>query len=96
MQLNFKNKNYRSTLQSVLRGGWLIYLFCLSWSTGLAQIPEGVPHPDQNTPIDFSSWSDLVIYIILPGVLIIGYIVMVYRRRRKQRRDGGENDQDVN
>lgn len=96
MQYNFQNKNYRSTFQSIVRRGWLIYLFCLSWSTGLAQIPEGVPHPDQNTPIDFSSWSDLVIYIILPGVLIIGYIIVVYRRRRKQQNNKGDNNQDVN
>lgn len=73
----------------------MIFLACFPWSAGLAQIPEGVPHPDQNTPIDLSSWSDLVIYIILPGFLIIGYVILIYRRRRKRQKDERENNQDV-
>lgn len=84
MRFNFPVKI--SSLLSRINLGrwWIIFLFSFLWSTGMAQIPEGVPHPDQNTPIDFSSWSDIIIYIILPGVLIIGYIIFVYRRRRKQ------------
>ena len=76
--------------------GWLstIIIFFLTYSTTMAQIPEGVPHPDQNTPIDFSSWSDIVIYIILPSVLIIGYIIMIYRRRRRKQEGKNKNNPD--
>jgi hypothetical protein len=83
MKWNYPSKN-RQYFVKKSRYILSILLFTFSYTT-TAQIPEGVPHPDQNTPIDFSSWSDIIIYIILPAVLIIGYIFLLYNRRRKRR-----------
>ncbi len=46
------------------------------------QIPENVPHPDNNTPIDLSDPADLIIYVILPIVAVI--LVLLWMRKRKQ------------
>jgi hypothetical protein len=92
MKWNHSKKSHRF-IQQVSR--WLILkiIFLFYLSTARAQIPEGVPHPDDNTPIDFSSWSDIIIYIILPAVLITGYIFLAYYKRRKRQQGEGKNDQ---
>ncbi|MDC7993560.1 adenylosuccinate synthetase [Altibacter sp. HG106] len=46
------------------------------------QIPENVPHPDNNTPIDFSDPADWIIYIVLPIVAAI--LVLLWMRKKKQ------------
>ena len=41
----------------------------------LLQIPTGVPHPDDNTPLDLSNPADLIIYVVLPVIVLILYLV---------------------
>ena len=91
MKPNFTKKSHRFIGQALR---WLILtiVFLFSLSAARAQIPEGVPHPDDNTPIDFSSWPDIIIYIILPAVLVIGYIFLVNYRRRKRREEERKKD----
>ncbi|MAZ72550.1 MAG: adenylosuccinate synthetase [Flavobacteriaceae bacterium] len=40
-------------------------------STILAQIPTDVPHPDDNSPIDFTKTADILIYIVLPVIILL-------------------------
>jgi hypothetical protein len=56
----------------------------------LAQIPEGVPHPDDNEPIRLDSLADIIIYIVLPVGLVILYVL--WKRRVRQRKKKEDND----
>ena len=46
------------------------------------QIPTEVPHPDTNSPIDLSNPADIIIYIVLPIVVIV--LFMIGRHRKKK------------
>lgn len=45
------------------------------------QLPIGTPNPDDNKPIDFSEPFDVIVFIILPILFIIFYII--WRRNKK-------------
>ncbi len=49
----------------------------------LAQLPIGTRNPDDNGPIDLTSIFDVAVYIVLPILMIIFYIIW----RRKKKRD---------
>ena len=51
----------------------------------LLQLPIGSRNPDDNDPIDFTSTFDVIVYIILPVLMIIFYIL--WRRRKKRDKD---------
>ena len=48
------------------------------------QIPTNVPHPDTNTPIDFSKPEDVIIYIVIP-LIIVGLYFAIRSQRKKPR-----------
>ena len=62
-------------------------------SGAVAQIPQGVPKPQNNDPVAPDSPSDLIIYIILPAVLIVTYLFILYRRRKKRRQEDQESNE---
>lgn len=47
----------------------------------LIQLPIGTPNPDNNSPIDLTSPFDVMVYIILPILVIIFYII--WRRKKR-------------
>ncbi len=49
------------------------------------QIPTDVPKPQNNNPIDPSSPIELIVYIILPILLIVTYIIIRRRQRNKRK-----------
>ncbi|NNM22292.1 MAG: adenylosuccinate synthetase [Flavobacteriaceae bacterium] len=55
----------------------------------LMQIPREVPHPDNNTPLDFSNPFDVLIYVVLPLILIVLYFTL----RKRRRNDSDDSDQ---
>lgn len=63
----------------------LLVLFSLK---SFGQIPTEVPHPDNNTPVDFSNPADIIIYIVLPVIVIILYFV--WRKNARRKDDEGE------
>lgn len=63
-------------------------LFALFSLKSMGQIPTEVPHPDNNTPIDFSNPADIIIYIILPVIVIILYFI--WRKNARKKDDKGE------
>jgi hypothetical protein len=81
----------QTSLWSKVTGLMILFIY-LSLTSVLAQIPEGVPKPQDNEPVSFKSPSDLIIYVILPAVLIIIYLIILYRRRKKGREEKREND----
>lgn len=51
----------------------------------LLQLPIGSRNPDDNDPIDLTSTFDVIVYIVLPVLMIIFYIL--WRRRKKGDKD---------
>lgn len=47
----------------------------------LAQIPRGTPTPGESKALDFTDPFEVIVYIVLPILLIIFYLLW----RRKQR-----------
>ncbi len=51
----------------------------------ILQLPPGTQNPDDNTAVDFRDPFDLVVFVILPVVLIVLYLI--WRKKRKNRKD---------
>ena len=43
--------------------------------TWFLQLPPGTQNPDDNNPINLSNPIEVIVYIILPIVLVIGYLL---------------------
>ncbi len=61
----------------------LYFILTLFPLKSISQIPTEVPHPDNNSPVDFSNPADIIIYIVLPVIVIILYFVWRKNARRK-------------
>ncbi|MBL7474035.1 adenylosuccinate synthetase [Robertkochia sediminum] len=48
----------------------------------LIQIPEEVPKPHQNDPLDFTSATELILYVGLPLLFI--FLYYLWKRSKKQ------------
>jgi hypothetical protein len=46
----------------------------------LFQIPSGLPHPDDNKPLDLSDPAELIIYVILP--IIAAVLIYLWWKKR--------------
>lgn len=51
----------------------------------LNQLPPGAQNPDDNYPVDFKDPFEVIVFIILPVLLIIGYIL--WNRKRNDPKD---------
>ncbi|TRZ45415.1 adenylosuccinate synthetase [Robertkochia solimangrovi] len=49
----------------------------------LVQQPGNLPSPEDNTPLDLTSWSEVILYILLPILFMIFY----FWWRKKRDRD---------
>lgn len=65
-------------------------LFLFVWIQSSAQIPEGVPQPGKNTKLDLTSTTNIILYIVIPVLLIGGYLIMRNRRRKRNKRKDNE------
>ncbi len=50
-----------------------------------AQMPTHSPNPQDNTPIDFNNLFDVIVFIVLPILMFIFYIL--WRKQVKKNRD---------
>ncbi len=57
------------------------------------QIPREVPHPDNNTPLDFSNPFEVIIYIVIPVLLIVMYFFL-RKKKHSKNIDQEKNGQD--
>jgi len=54
----------------------------------LAQIPQGVPHPDQNEPLLLQTPFDYILYLGLPILILIGaYFLWRRKKKREEEKD---------
>ncbi|WP_296623362.1 LPXTG cell wall anchor domain-containing protein [Marivirga sp.] len=54
----------------------------------LAQIPQGVPHPDDSEPLVLTTPFDYILYVGLPILILIG--AFFWWRRKKKREEEKE------
>ncbi len=66
----------------------LLFLLMLP-SLLLAQRPTHSPGPSSNSPVDLTSWFDVIVFIVLPIVMIVMYFL--YRKQLKQNKNDNEN-----
>lgn len=64
------------------------WLFCfhiafLAALTSIAQTPRNVPQGHDSEPVQFDTAPNLIMYIIIPVILVILYLL--WRRREKRR-----------
>ncbi|PZX55339.1 hypothetical protein LV84_02477 [Algoriphagus ratkowskyi] len=65
----------------------LLLAFLLSPGISYSQIPQNTPQP--TGPIDFSETSNVIIYVVIPGVILIVFLIFRKRilRAMQERRD---------
>ncbi|RXG32327.1 adenylosuccinate synthetase [Leeuwenhoekiella marinoflava] len=51
----------------------------------LNQLPPGTQNPDDNLPVDFKDPFDVIVFVILPILLIVGYLL--WKRKRRNDKD---------
>ena len=89
-----KLKKYtHSLIEKIKKSGNALIILPATLSGAMAQIPQGVPKPQNNDPVAPESLSDLIIYIILPAVLIVTYLFILYRRRKKRNQEDQESNE---
>lgn len=49
------------------------------------QLPMGTPNPDNNTPIDLTSPFDVIVFIIMPILMVIFYVI--WKRSKNRNND---------
>ncbi|HET8860413.1 LPXTG cell wall anchor domain-containing protein [Marivirga sp.] len=55
----------------------------------LAQIPQGVPHPDDNEPLVLTTPFDYILYVGIPILILIG-AMFLWRRKKKREKERKE------
>lgn len=55
----------------------------ISYISLFIQIPRGTPNPGESKALDFTDPFEVIVYIVLPILLIIFYLLW-----RRKRRDG--------
>ncbi len=67
--------------------------FLLIPSISYSQIPKGIPKP--TGPVDLSETSNVIIYVVIPAVIIIAFLIFRKRifkvKREKRERMKNEN-----
>ena len=59
-----------------------VFLMLLLSLNVTAQIPEGVPKPHNNSPLDLSNPADIIIYILIPVLFTVLYVAGRKLKRR--------------
>lgn len=68
----------------VSRVKWSVAMLALFFSASSAQVPQNIP--TENTPTDWSSWPNILLFVVLPVAIVLYYLFF----RRKPR--GPEED----
>lgn len=64
------------------------FFYTLFTPSVIGQVPQGIPK--DNGPIDLSSTSNVVIYIVLPLMVVVLFVIwrVAVKRRRKNEEEG--------
>lgn len=64
------------------------FFYTLFSPSVIGQVPQGIPK--DNGPIDFSSTSNIVVYIVLPLVAVAIFIFWRKANKKKRKEEEGE------
>lgn len=64
------------------------FFYTLFSPSVIGQVPQGIPK--DNGPIDFSSTSNIIIYIVLPLVTVAIFIFWRMANKKKRKEEEGE------
>ena len=78
-------KSFKNSPGAVL----IFFLYVFFSPVVCGQVPQGIPKG--NGPVDFSSTSNIIIYIVLPIIVLIAFFF--YRASVKRRKK--ENEEDI-
>ena len=64
------------------------FFYTLFSPSVIGQVPQGIPK--NNGPIDFSSTSNIVVYIVLPILVVLIFVFwrMATKKKRQEEEDG--------
>ena len=54
------------------------------YNTFILQLPMGTPNPDDNQPLDFTDPFEVIVFIIIPVLAVILY--MLWKKKRNNRK----------
>lgn len=57
---------------------------CMLYPILTIQLPIGTPNPDDNTPIDFSDPFEVIVFIVLPILAVIFYLLWKRQKNNKK------------
>lgn len=57
---------------------------CMLYTIFTFQLPIGTPNPDDNTPLDFSDPFEVIVFIVLPILAIIFYVLWKRQKNNKK------------
>ncbi len=55
------------------------------------QIPQGVPHPDDNEPLTLDTPFDIIFYVVIPILILGGFFFWRNRRNKRRRKEEDKN-----
>ena len=64
------------------------FFYTLFSPSVIGQVPQGIPK--DNGPIDFSSTSNIIVYIVLPLVTVAIFIFWRMANKKKRKEEEGE------
>lgn len=64
----------------------IVTIFTLLFTSVLmAQQPTHVPGPQTNTPIDLTSWFDIIVFIVLPLIMVFFYFQWRHQVKKEKK-----------
>lgn len=69
--------------KNMLRKTTLLFYFMLIWNIICAQAPDIIPY-GESEPIEFTV-TNIIVYIVLPVLIVIGYLYYRKKQREKER-----------
>jgi uncharacterized BrkB/YihY/UPF0761 family membrane protein len=63
------------------------FFYTLFSPSVIGQVPQGIPK--DNGPIDLSSTSNIIVYVVLPLVVVAIFVIWRIANRRKRREEEG-------
>lgn len=54
------------------------------YNTFILQLPMGTPNPDDNQPLDFTDPFEVIVFIIIPVLAVVLY--MLWKKKRNNRK----------
>ena len=83
------NLYYLTKDMQMVRKTTILFLFTLFWNFVSAQAPDIIPYGESDK-IEFTP-TNIIVYIVLPVLIVIGYLYYRKKQREKERNERNRN-----